>query len=285
MNRAIAGHTRRLVLISLLGFGLGCGANKRDRANRAARIIQNGDAVFEQRTGLDDLNKALEWYSNGAEEFPNSPRPLSRLARAHVSRAYVFPEAEQDDYATAREHGLRCLMLEDAFGGLVTAAGGSVTIRAVKTLDASRIGCIAWTSIAWSRWLDDRGVVGASIDLEATEALARQAVELNPTYAGGLPYAALGLALALPPKPLGPDLVGARSAFAEASQLAPERLSTVVDLAQYVSAPEGKEAEWNALLRRVVEADPGGPFAMENKAAIQRAEALLSAGLDARWSD
>jgi len=285
MNPAIVGHAHRWALISLLGFGVSCGANKRDRASRVARIIENGDAVYEQRTGVDDINKAIEWYESGVAEFPNSPRPLGRLARAYVARAYSFPEFKQDDYATAREHGLRCLMLEDAFGGLVTAAGGSVTTRAVQTLDSSRIGCMTWTSIAWSRWLDDRGVVGASIDLEATEALARQAVELSPTYAGGLPYAALGLALALPPKPLEPDLAGARTAFAKAAQMAPNRLSSVVDLAQYVSAPEGKEAEWNALLRRVVDADLIGPFAVENKAAIQRAEALLSAGLDTRWSD
>ena len=67
--------------------------------------------------------------------------------------------------------------------------------------------------------------------------------------------------------------------------MAPSRLTPIVDLAQYVSAAEGKDGEWNALLERVVsqnvpEDDPDG---LENRAAIQRAKALLLAGPDNRW--
>jgi hypothetical protein len=93
------------------------------------------------------------------------------------------------------------------------------------------------------------------------------------------------LALALPPEPLKPDLVGARKAFGSASRISPDRLTPIVDLAQYVSAPEGKADEWNALLKRVVDSPVGGSEALENKAAIQRARALLEAGLDKRWNE
>ncbi len=268
-----------------LVMALGCGGAARERSSLAARILQNGDELFEARIELTELDKSIQWYLSGVREFPDEPRPMGRLARAYTVRAYAHPADGLDGFVTAREFGLRCLMLEEGFGGLVSAAGGRVTKRAVETLDRSRIGCMTWTSIAWSRWLDERGVVGASIDLEAVQSLARRAVAVYPAFDGGRPYAALGLALALPPEPLEPDLKGARTAFANATRLSPGRMTPIVDLAQYVSAPEGKSSEWRALLTRVSEAEQGGPDALENQAAIQRAQALLSAGLDSRWQE
>ena len=273
---------RTVVLLALV---LGCGGASRERANLAARIIRSGDASYANRETLAELDNAIQWYLSGVREFPTEPRPLGRLARAYTVRAYAHPDDGLEGFVTAREFGLKCLMMEDAFGGLVAAAGGNVTVRAVDTLDSSRIGCMTWTSIAWARWLDQRGVVGASIDLDAVQALARRAVAVQPAYDGGRPYAALGLALALPPEPLKPDLVGARKAFGSASRISPDRLTPIVDLAQYVSAPEGKADEWNALLKRVVDSPVGGSEALENKAAIQRARALLEAGLDKRWNE
>ena len=95
------------------------------------------------------------------------------------------------------------------------------------------------------------------------------------------------MALALPPEPLKPDLVGARKAFLNASKLSPHRLTTAVDLAQYVSAPEGNEAEWRALLSSVSGAvvKDDEPDRLENLAAIQRAQALLEAGPNSRWDE
>ena len=285
MRKRTYGNLSLNRMVVLLALVLGCGGASRERANLAARIIRSGDASYSERESLAELDKSIQWYLSGVREFPMEPRPLGRLARAYTVRAYAHPDDGIDGFVTAREFGLKCLMMEDAFGGLVVAAGGSVTVRAVETLEASRIGCMTWTSIAWARWLDQRGVVGASIDLEAVQALARRAVAVQPAYDGGRPYAALGLALALPPEPLKPDLVGARKAFGEAARISPGRLTPVVDLAQYVSAPEGRDGEWNALLTRVVESPGDGPDALENKAAIQRARALLEAGLDKRWNE
>ena len=146
---------------------------------------------------------------------------------------------------------------------------------------------MTWTSIAWSRWLDERGVIGAAIDLEATVALAQRAVALKGEYDKGRPQAALGLALALAPLPLQPDLEGARKALNRATAMAPSRLTPIVDLAQYVSAVEGKDGEWRALLERVVqqEVPENDPDRLENLAAIQRGQALLLAGPDKRWDE
>ena len=266
---------------------LSCSSSKRDRTSLATRILTNGDARYLERADLRELDKAIQWYLSGVREFPKHAKLMGRLARAYTVRAYAHPPDGLDGFVTAREFGLRCLMTEPAFGGLVQSSGGAVTVRAVETLESDRIGCMTWTSIAWSRWLDERGVIGASIDLEATIALAKRAVDLKADYDKGRPYAALGVALALAPTPLDPDLEGARKALNKATMSAPSRLTPIVDLAQYVSAVEGKDGEWRALLQRVVdqEVTDADPDRLENLAAIQRAQALLLAGPDNRWDE
>ncbi len=272
--------------ICLMGV-VACSANKRDRSSVANTIVAKGDSLYLARADLVSLDEAIEVYQGGAKAFPTHAKLMGRLARAYALRAYGHPADGVGGYSVAKEFGLRCLMTEPAFGGLVQSSGGAVSARAVETLESDRIGCMTWTSLAWSRWLSARGVIGASIDLGATIALARRSVEVKADYDKGRPYAALGLALALAPEPLKPDLAGARRAFNQASLLAPTRLTPIVDLAQYVSAVEGKDGEWTALLERVVSQQvvDGDPDRLENLAAIQRAQALLLAGPDKRWSE
>ncbi len=273
------------VLVLGTVFFAACVTGPRERSNQAARLIRSGDQVFSNRTDSAQLGQAIEFYKQGTQRYPAEPKPLGRLARAFTVLEYGHGGPSADGYEMARSYGFQCLMLEASFGGLVSAAGGKVTRRAVETLERDRIGCMTWTSIAWSRWLVEREVIGASIDIEAVQMLATRAVEVFPTYDGGRPYAALGLALAVPPAPLKPDLKGARIAFGHASRISPERLTPIVDLAEFVSAPQERESEWRALLNRVVTSEPGEVDALENNAAIQRAEALLRAGLNTRWNE
>jgi hypothetical protein len=174
---------RWLLCVGAVVLGVyGCSAQKRDRSSLATRILTNGDTLYRSRAEIRELDKAIQWYLSGVREFPENAKLMGRLARAYTVRAYAHPPDGLDGFATAREFGLRCLMTEPAFGGLVQSAGGAVTIRAVETLESDRIGCMTWTSLAWSRWLDDRGVIGAAIDLEATIALATRAVEVKDDY-------------------------------------------------------------------------------------------------------
>ena len=275
----------RSVTVLCALFLTGCATGPRERSNQSARFIRSGDQVYSQRIDRAELGRAIEYYQQGTLRYPSEPRPLGRLARAFTVSEYGHGGSVSNGYESARSYGLQCLMLEASFGGLVSAAGGKLTRRAVETLERDRIGCMTWTSIAWARWLVARDVVGASIDIEAVQMLAARAVEVFPTYDGGRPYAALGLALALPPSPFKPDLKAARVAFGHAARISPNRLTPIVDLAEFVSAPQGRESEWNALLNRVVSSDPGEVDTLENNAAIQRAEALLHAGLNTRWNE
>jgi tetratricopeptide (TPR) repeat protein len=273
------------LLLAVFCLGLGCGVKKKGKSGLWKTIIKNGDALYLARNEAGELDRAIQWYLSGVREFPQQPQMKGRLSRAYVARAYGLGADGLDGYATAREFGLECMKIDASFGGLVSAAGGAVTPQAVAVLGPEFVECMTWTSIAWSRWLDERGVIGASIDLPAVKALARRAVELQPDYDGGLPSAALGLALALAPKPLKPKLKQARKAFEVAIAAAPERLSYRVDLAQYVVAAEGRQEEWVQLLEGVVDTIPAelDPDRLENARAIIRARALLAAGLDRRW--
>ena len=142
------------VWIGFFALLLSCSSSKRDRTSLATRILTNGDALYLERAELRELDKAIQWYLSGVREFPDHAKLMGRLARAYTVRAYAHPPDGLDGFATAREFGLRCLMTEPAFGGLVQSSGGAVTVRAVETLESDRIGCMTWTSIAWSRWLD-----------------------------------------------------------------------------------------------------------------------------------
>jgi hypothetical protein len=274
-------------LAFLLVTAVGCGGKDKRATDLSRRLIRSGDGLYAQRVSVGKLDQAIQWYLSGEREFPESAKMKGRLARAYVARSYGHEASGVEGYATARRFGLGCLKTEVAFGGLVSSAGGEITPKAIATLEEDRIGCLTWTSIAWSRWLAERDVVGAGIDLGATIALARRAVELKPNYDGGRPYAALGLALALAPKPLKPRLGASREALKKAIELSPTRLTPVVDLAEFVSAPQRRAQEWSRLLQQVAntELSAEDPDWLENQAAIARATALLMKGPSDRWLD
>jgi len=281
--------TVRLVAgLALMVFLSGClGGASRKSKNLSVRIIREGDSLYKQREDRKKLDQAIQWYLSGTREFPDSAKIMGRLARAYVVRSYGHPGDGLDGYATARQFGLACLKTEESFGGLVMSTGGEITKKAIATLERDRIGCMTWTSLAWSRWLAERGVAGAGIDLRATISMAQRAVEVYGEYDGGRPWAALGLALALPLRPMEPDLGAARKALDRARQLSPDRLTPVVDIAEFVSAPQGDLDEWRSLLEGVVASniDGASPDYLENNAAVRRAKALLEAGPTDRWMD
>ena len=84
-----------------------------------------------------------------------------------------------------------------------------------------------------------------------------------------------------------PRLNKAAEAFKAAIEFAPDRLTYQVDYAEYVLAAQGKQGQWSRVLNRVVNAPAvtPDPDQLENTRAIQRARALLDAGLDKRWED
>jgi hypothetical protein len=259
----------------ILGLALAaCGGNRRDPVARAARAA---DAEWRQRAMPGGLDNALQAYLNLDQQFPSDPQVLWRLARMYTTMADADPDTAIRNYATAREFGLRCLMLEPSFAGLVISRGGMVVPEAAKELTEDSKECLVWTVIAWSRWVHERGSAGVGLDHEVLAALGNRAGELAGDWGLGRGYYAKGLALSLPPKALNPDLTGAKQAFEEALAESPERLTPKVDLALYVYQPRGKLDEVRQMLQEVVDVDvpTNDPEAMEDLHAQRRARAAL----------
>ena len=249
------------------------------------RYMNEGERFFMQRADPEKLDRAISSWQQGLVEAPESIELLGRLARAYTIRGVYDPEDRIDDYLRAREHGLRCLQTDTFLAGVAQTYGGRLIPRALRTVELELIECLTWTSIAWSRWLLEHGVAGATLDLEIVLALATKAVELDSEHDRGRPMYALGLALSLPPAPLEPDLSAAAEALQAAHKAAPERWWIEVDLAERVYAETGQDDAFTALLSDITQRTPDRhpQELLENKSAIVRAEALLAAGPQPSW--
>lgn len=257
-----------------------------------ARLIAKGDALLDAATTSEEVGAALDVYLEALGEAPHDPDVLAALTRGYTLRGYVFPEPDTGDYETAREYGLRCLATDPSVASLFELAGGRPSAGAIGAVPGPLFDCLSWTTIAWSRWLLDRKVAGAAIDLEVVQTMARQALALADASAHrrgrrsrqALAQADLGLALGLPLPPMNPDLGAAQEALDAAIAAEPDRLAPRVDEALLVWAPRRDQKRWSVTLHEVVAAEgTSGAFALENRGAVAHARAALDAGLDPRW--
>jgi len=265
---------RRVAVSVAVLVAIGCGGNRRDPVLRAVRPA---DQAWRKRADPGGLDTALQAYLNVDQAYPEDSRVLWRLSRMYTMLGDESPADAVRHYATAREFGLRCLMLEPSFAGLVISRGGRVVPAAAAELTEESKECLVWTTIAWTRWVRARGTAGVGLDHAVLSAMGARAAELAGDWGSGRGHYAHGLALALPPPALSPDLKGAKAAFERAIDAAPERYTPKVDLALYVLQPMGKTDKASAMLREVAEATipADDPEKLEDRHAINRARAAL----------
>ena len=257
-----------------LGIAVACGGQRRDPVLRA---MKSADRLWRDRNQPGGISDALQSYLDAEQAFPDDARVLWRLARMYTMMGDLAPEDATRHYATAREFGLRCLMLEPSFAGLVISRGGQIVPAAAAEITEESKECLVWTVIAWSRWVRMRGTAGVGLDHPVLAALGAQAEVLAGSWGAGRGFYAHGLALALPPRSLDPDLDAAGAAFERAIDAAPDRLPPKVDYALYVLEPSGRSDEAKALLRKVAEAKvpEDDPEVLEDRHAVDRARAEL----------
>ncbi len=212
--------------------------------------------------------------------LPDEARVHGALAQAYHLRALSYPVPGRDDLATARTWALTCLTLQPGVAGRLQNAGGQLTRRPLQAVPAADVDCLVWATMSWSRWLWQRDVAGAAIDLEPVSLLAERAIALAPDYDDGRAWWALGLAQGIVPPALGRDGAAARTALTRAIEQNPARLLAVVDHAELILGPGGEHTVWQRSLERVAKApEPGRDLqAYENAAARERAAQLLEAG-------
>lgn len=266
-----AGSFRRFgTVLALVGLSAGCAGNRRDPVIKATRAA---DQVWRTRADPGRLEDALQGYLTLNTRFPDDSRVLWRLVRQYTLMGDRDPDDATRHYATAKEFGLQCLMLQPSFSGLVTSRGGRVVGRAAAELTVEDRECLVWTVIAWSRWVQARGASGVGLDLEPIRALGNRGVEVGSEWGKGRAYHAQALALSLPPPSLGPDYKGAKAACDKAIAAAPGRLVTQVDCAERVLKPMGKAEAADRILRSVAEITPASNDVnlLENRIAVIRA--------------
>lgn len=251
----------------------------------AERAVVEGDRFFLQRADPDKLDAAIDSWQAGLLEAPEDPVLLGRLAMAYTLRAEGRSAHRPEGYIVAREHGIRCLKTEPFLAGRFQTYGGRLDPRGLREVDVDLVPCLTWTSLAWSRWLADHGAAGAALDLEIVIALAEKAYKLDAEYDRSRPRHALGLAIALTPAPLEPDLDRAELLLQQAAAAAPERYVISVDLAEFVHGARGNGAAYNRTLAEVVGSSPDAhpQLTEENEASISRANALLARGPQPTW--
>lgn len=83
-------------------------------------------------------------------------------------------EDSQRSLEIAKQYGIQCLRTSSGFESLLQSRGLRITPKAVSILDEEPQlkNCQRWTGIAWSLWLLERGVLGASIDVKSVQAMA-----------------------------------------------------------------------------------------------------------------
>lgn len=257
------------------------GSGARDANEAADACLEVGDRLYRERARTPRLDEAVSAYSSAQTLAPERPDVLFRVTRAHLARAYGNPVASAVDYRLAREAGLRCLLGQADVAGAVDAAGGVFTERAAAAVDAEHYDCLLWTAASWSRAIQDQGLEGATLDQPVLVAMGERALKLSRGQDSGPASAALGLALALPPAPLAPQLDAAEWRLKQAITGSPGALTPKVDLAVLVYGRRGDTERWRALLEEVVAAEvtDRDPDSLENRRAIQRAQLALAAGV------
>ncbi|NCG17490.1 MAG: hypothetical protein GWP91_00555 [Rhodobacterales bacterium] len=250
------------VLLMTMAVG-GC-ATKRSNAQRVDSHILTADRHWDARgeEGLELAESSLvdAWHRRG-----DQPEVIWRLVRLHVVRGLMESNrrAAVDRYAEARALGIRCLESSPAFRQRRSEA----SLRAaLPFLDASRMPCVAWTALAWSRWMVELGGEAAAMDLDELDALIAHASASEEPRQRSIALWSRGLVAASRPSWAGGDEEAALIELQRAVDRAPQQLWRQVDLMRLVANPQGDEALIADIRAALQDASPTTP---EDLAAVE----------------
>jgi hypothetical protein len=189
-----------LVLLPLL---LGCPKQTTEVVDPVAALLRRADEAWTARASVG-LEAAEEPLDQAYALAPYDPEVLWRLVRHQVTVGLAEPTPRASLYAFAegRSLGIACLDTEPLFA----RQRRDDLPAALGELRPEHDPCVAWTAMAWSRWIVAHGGAAASLDLPRAEALADRAAELGdpglaalgrwsegllllaaPSWAGGAP--------------------------------------------------------------------------------------------------
>ena len=250
------------VLLMMLLVG-GCAA-KRSNAQRVDNRILTADRHWDARgdDGFELVESSLvdTWHRRG-----DQPEVVWRLVRLHVVRGLMESNrrAAVDRYAEARALGIRCLESSPAFRQRRSEASLK---EALRFLDESRMPCVAWTTLAWSRWMVELGGDATAMDLDDLDALISHASASADPQQRSIALWSRGLVAASRPSWAGGDEQVALNEMQRAVDRAPNELWRQVDLMRLVAEPQGDVGLTEGIRAALLAASPTTP---EDRAAVE----------------
>lgn len=247
----------------------GCPKGDRDEEQDPWRPhVATADEAWRRR-GQDGFDPVVAALDEAFRTSPNEPEVLWRLARLHVALGLVAetPRDAIAEYAAARAIAIDCLDLDA--GALQRRADPEAVRNELSRIGERRAGCLAYATVAWSRWFAEMGGAAAAIDLPMIDALLDRADALGAPEPGLAPWAR-GLLAATRPEGLGHDHERARALLERAIEAEPGDWTRRADLIVYVAAPDGDTERIRAQLAAMDERQPNTP---EDRRAVERARA------------
>jgi hypothetical protein len=259
-------------------------------------------------TSVDDLVDKLLRHENGTfvkEGIPGAllvitgmvelaPTNYNLLATtSFLYCAYgLFVEDENNDYAISlykvgTDYGMRALKVNNSkFRKAVE--NGTAVCDAAKFLTKDDLKALTWYGLNLAkRCTLQLATVEELIDIQDGIAMIKRSIELDPKYAWGAPWMAMGIVYAVLPAycDLGGGADTSRDAFANANKAENGEFGMVDMFTARYLGPLLRDREWyNKLNNRVIEMDPcklGGGLCVVNELAKQKARYNIEH--EARW--
>ena len=180
----------------LLLASLGCPKRVTTDTSPVAALLAQCDQAWERR-GMAGIEASEEPLDQAYALDPDNPDVLWRLVRQQVTIGLAEETERASTYAFAegRSLGVRCL---DAVPRVAQARAQSWEL-AMEELTPAQEPCVAWTSIAWARWIAAHGGGASALDLPRARLLADTSITFDSDELSTLGRWADGLLLATIP--------------------------------------------------------------------------------------
>jgi hypothetical protein len=247
-------------------------------------LLAEADALWEERGDKAKLQAALAKY-----EQLYGMDATDRHVAGRLLRGWYFlgdgHETEKDAqiaaWATAIEWGKKCLAINADFTARL-AKGDEDEATAAVAFTKDDVPCLYWTSSALGKWAKASGMPTTLRHLPTVKAYMARVGELDASYYFNGPDRYWGAYYAAIPSFAGQDLNKSKEYFDKAIAANPAFLGNYVLLAENWATKTQNGAEFDALLKKVAEADAS---AIPEIRAEAEAEKRKAAALVARRGD
>jgi hypothetical protein len=289
-----------LCLIVFLSVNLsGCAATRHTVQRTVVPLLDTSvddlvDKLLRQKNGAfvkEGIPGALLVITGLTEMAPTNYNLLATTSFLYAAYG-LFVEDENNDYAISlyrvgTDYGMRALMVNNSRFRKAVESGTPV-YEAVKFLTKDDLKALTWYGLNLAkRCTLQLATVEELTDIQDGIAMIKRSIELDPKYAWGAPWMAMGIVYAVLPAycDLGGGADTSRDAFANANKAEKGEFG-LVDMftARYLGPLLRDREGYYKLNNRVIEMDPcklGGGMCVVNELAKQKARYNMEH--EARW--